>query len=124
MFKDKTNLDSSSPHTCNVYSIKKVVGISTVSRKEHASAQTREVQCTKLVLPEVIQRGTLSPLCIYNSLGNNLHVHIIILFTGLKVVEVAHDYQAQVQKYVVDELNLTNSYDTWHGKTKQCTILH
>ena len=61
MFKDKTNLDSSSPHTCNVYSIKKVVGISTVSRKEHASAQTREVQCTKLVLPEVIQRGTLSP---------------------------------------------------------------
>ena len=65
MFKDKTNLDSSLPHTCNVHSIKKVVGISTISRKEPASAQTCEVQCTKLVLPEVIQRGTLSPLCQY-----------------------------------------------------------
>ena len=41
--------------------------------------------------------------------------------TGLKVVEVAHDYQPQVQKYVVDELKLLNSYDTWHGKTKQYT---
>ena len=32
------------------------------------------------------------------------------------MVEVAHDYQPQVQKYVVDELGLVNSYDTWHGK--------
>ena len=34
---------------------------------------------------------------------------------GLKVIEVAHDMQAQVSKYV-RELKLVNSYDTWHGK--------
>ena len=43
--------------------------------------------------------------------------------TGLKVVEVAHDYQPTLQKYLVDELKLLNSYDTWHGKTQQYTIL-
>ncbi len=31
--------------------------------------------------------------------------------------------QAQVAKYVSDELGLVNSYDTWHGK-KMCGILH
>ena len=31
--------------------------ISTVSRKEHASAQTHEVECPKRVLPEVIKCG-------------------------------------------------------------------
>ena len=46
-----------------------------------------------------------------------------VQYAGLKVVEVAHDYQPQVQKYVVDELKLLNSYDTWHGKTQQYTML-
>lgn len=31
------------------------------------------------------------------------------------MVEVAHDYQVQVKKYVCDELKLRNSFDTWHG---------
>ena len=31
------------------------------------------------------------------------------------MVEVAHDYQVQVQRYITDELKLINSYDTWHG---------
>ena len=35
----------------------KIVGISTVSRLEHRVAQTRELECTKRVLPQVIQRG-------------------------------------------------------------------
>ena len=30
-------------------------------------------------------------------------------------MEVAHDIQAQVSKYVKSDLKLTNSYDTWHG---------
>jgi hypothetical protein len=34
---------------------------------------------------------------------------------GLNVTEVAHDCQLQVSRYVVDELALHNSYDTWHG---------
>ena len=41
----------------NYHSTKKVVGITTISRQEHASAQTREVQCTRQVLPQVIERG-------------------------------------------------------------------
>lgn len=38
---------------------------------------------------------------------------------GLRVVEVAHDIQAQVSKYVKETLGLVNSYDTWHG-----TVIH
>ena len=34
---------------------------------------------------------------------------------GLHVVEVAHDIQAQVAKYIRETLGLVNSYDTWHG---------
>lgn len=39
------------------------------------------------------------------------------------MVEVAHDYQAQVQKYVVEELGLLNSYDTWHSKYKSMKVI-
>ena len=35
----------------------KIVGISTISRGEHHVAQTREVECTKTVVPQVIARG-------------------------------------------------------------------
>ena len=34
----------------------------------------------------------------------------------MNVVEVAHDFQQQIRKYVVEDLKLLNSYDTWHGK--------
>ena len=37
---------------------------------------------------------------------------------GLNVVEVAHDFQQQIRRYVVDDLKLLNSYDTWHGATE------
>ncbi len=36
--------------------------------------------------------------------------------SGLNIVEVAHDNQSVVKKFVTDDLKLTNSYDTWHGK--------
>ena len=42
---------------CN--SNKKVVGVSTISRTEHAVAQTRELECTKKVLPQVIGQGII-----------------------------------------------------------------
>ena len=38
-----------------------------------------------------------------------------MFFKGLKVTEVAHDFQIGVKKYVTEELGLVNSYDTWHG---------
>ena len=31
------------------------------------------------------------------------------------VVEVAHDIETQVSKYVRETLGLVNSYNTWHG---------
>ncbi len=40
----------------------------------------------------------------------------MFFIVGLNIVEVAHDNQPVVKKYVTDELNLLNSYDTWHGK--------
>ena len=44
---------------------------------------------------------------------------------GLHVVEVAHDIQAQVAKYIRETLGLVNSYDTWHGMVvfQQHTLL-
>lgn len=36
-------------------------------------------------------------------------------YTGLKVVEVAHDMQLAVGRYVKQDLKLLNSFDTWHG---------
>ena len=43
---------------CNTwYSTHKIVGICTISRKEHGTAQTREMQCTKVLLPQVVSRG-------------------------------------------------------------------
>ena len=126
---------------CDSFSTKKVVGVSTISRLEHATAQTREVQCTRQVLPDVIERGehvnimylcTVHLHCMATIYGNTIYTprythninFVHIYFAGLKVVEVAHDYQPQVQKYVVDELKLINSYDTWHGKTQQYTLLY
>ena len=32
-------------------------GISTVSRTDHSIAQTRELVCTKIVVPQVVARG-------------------------------------------------------------------
>ena len=47
-------------------STKKIVGITTIlSRSEHATAQTRELICTKDVLPQVLQRGKIQYTCTY-----------------------------------------------------------
>ena len=42
-----------------LHSTHKIIGISTISRADHATAQTRELACTKVVLPQVIDRGQL-----------------------------------------------------------------
>ena len=34
--------------------MKKIVGVSTLSRSSHGIAQTRDFECTKLVFPEVL----------------------------------------------------------------------
>ena len=34
---------------------------------------------------------------------------------GLQVIEVAHDMQLAVKRYLKQDLNLVNSFDTWHG---------
>ena len=45
------------------------------------------------------------------------------MYIGLNVVEVAHDFQQQIRRYVVEDLKLLNSYDTWHGETDTCAVL-
>eukprot|EP00731_Ephydatia_muelleri_P023616 Em0015g1199a len=72
-----------------VESTHRIVGIATLSRQDHRVAQTREVACTKIVLPQVIARG-------------------------LNITEVAHDYQSTIKQYA-EGLGMVNSYDTWHG---------
>ena len=48
---------------------------------------------------------------------------ILTFVSGLNVVEVAHDMQLQVSKYVRNDLKLLNSFDTWHGTYMyECSI--
>ena len=44
------------------------------------------------------------------------------MLSGLNVVEVAHDFQQQIRRYIVEDLKLLNSYDTWHGKCSFQTV--
>ena len=116
-----------------------MIGITTLSRKEHTVAQTRELACTKDVLPQVIDRGTCVRMCVYVmyivrvrcvcectctcTCACTLYVYkvtclaswCILCFIGLNIKEVAHDYATSVSDYVINELQLLNSYDTWHG---------
>ncbi len=50
-----------------------------------------------------------------NRIRNTVIVVVCTRFTGMNVIEVAHDMQAQVAKYVTGTLKVVNSYDTWHG---------
>eukprot|EP00731_Ephydatia_muelleri_P008112 Em0004g450a len=93
---DSTSNAYHSTVPCMAGSTRRIVGICTLSRQEHRVAQTREVACTKIVLPQVIARG-------------------------LNITEVAHDYQSTIKKYV-QELGMVNSYDTWHGM--RCYVVH
>ena len=52
---------------------------------------------------------------------------VLGLTTGLNVVEVAHDFQQQIKRYIVEDLKMLNSFDTWHGELLpilecQCTF--
>ena len=38
-----------------------------------------------------------------------------IYISGLNITEVAHDYCTSVSNYIINDLHLLNSYDTWHG---------
>ena len=42
---------------CN--STHKIIGCATLTRQDHTIAQTRELACTRAVIPEVINRGDL-----------------------------------------------------------------
>ena len=53
-YQHVTSITCTCHYTC---STKKIVGISTIARKEHSTAQTREIACTKEVLANVISRG-------------------------------------------------------------------
>ena len=48
---------------CIVCSTHKIVGISTLSRDDHSTAQTRELACTKVVIPQVVNRGDTTFNC-------------------------------------------------------------
>ena len=69
------------------------VNVSLSVLSEHSTAQTRELACTKLVIPQVQSRG----------------LSIIIIALGIEVIKVAHYIQAQVAKYVSDELGLVST---------------
>ena len=49
-------------------------------------------------------------------------ISLVYMHLGLRIGEVAHDFQVQVSRHVTDKLGILNSYDTWHGRshTKGC----
>ena len=55
-----------------MYNTHKVVGITTLSRADHLTAQTREYHCTCDVLPQVLARGTHMLSCVLCALKNVL----------------------------------------------------
>ena len=57
------------------YSTLKIIGIATVSRADHPIAQTRELECTKVVVPQVVNRGRLVILCCVCMCMFNLLIH-------------------------------------------------
>ena len=72
--------------------------------------QTREFACTKVVLPQVLERGRAIQYSVFIN-----YACAFLYNVGLHVTEVAHDIQQQVSRYVTSDLSLVNSYDTWHG---------
>ena len=64
------------------------------------------------MLPQVIAKGY--NICTFKWVGV-----ICESLTGLNVVEVAHDNCPSVKSYIVNDLKLINSYDTWHGEYGQ-----
>ena len=87
------------------YSTHRIVGCVTLSKKAHAVAYTRELEATKIVL-QVIEKRTTST---YNSKQFNYYS------LGLNVFEVAHDNCSYVKRFIIDDFNIVNSFDTWHG---------
>ena len=49
-------------------------------------------------------------------------IALVYMHLGLRIGEVAHDFQVQVSRYVTDELGILNSYNIRHGRshTKGC----
>ena len=45
------------PALLTTYSTKKIIGVCTISRGDHRVAQTREIECTKAVVPQVLAWG-------------------------------------------------------------------
>ena len=41
----------------------------------------------------------------------------------LKITKVAHDHATSVKNYITGDLQLLNSYDTWHGEVTGYYIL-
>ena len=60
-------------------------------------AQNCELECTKVLLPQVKARGLYSDTNVW-------HLYFSAKLTGLNIVEVAHDMQQQVARYVTSGL--------------------
>ena len=81
--------------------------------------QRCQEKCTPL-----LKHGNLSApkQCYHKSLNKVVQSVAIMYFhcgihLDLKIVEVAHDNETQVKSYITKDLDLLNSYDSWHGET-------
>ena len=61
---------------CRYFSMHTIVGINTLSRDDHITAQTREYECTRHVFPQVLARGIIEGLrgkVVYPSAGSMVY---------------------------------------------------
>lgn len=67
-----------------VHSTHKIIGISTLSRCDHSTTQTRELACTKVVIPQVCDRGEF-----FSAPQWHLVTFRTLLFVGTNLVKLA-----------------------------------
>ena len=68
----------------------------------------------------LVSSSALRLLCLKSLIEVSYKILLYVImsipqFPGLNVVEVAHDMQLAVGRYVKNDLKLLNSFDTWHG---------
>ena len=82
--------------------------------QEHTIAQTRELEATKALLPQVLEQGGILHAC-EHLLPVFMVTMYMCVYTDLKIMEVAHDNATFVKSYITEDLHLFNSYNTWYG---------
>ena len=89
---------------------------------------SRPLHVVTIMWRRLVSSSALRLLCLKSLIEVSYKILLYVImsipqFPGLNVVEVAHDMQLAVGRYVKNDLKLLNSFDTWHGTYQiWCTV--